>query len=323
MLVHAALGSAGVDVRLFLEPQQGATYRDQLGVARAAEAAGFSALFRSDHFLKMGGVSGLPGPTDAWVTLAGLARETKTIRLGTLVTSATFRHGGLLAVTVAQVDEMSGGRVELGLGAGWFEDEHVGHGVPFPPLGERFDLLEDQLAVITGMWDTPIGDTFDHAGPTLTVRGATGLPKPAQTPRPPIVVGGRGPKRTPRLAATYADEFNQAFEGLEQFRAQRDRVRAACEARDRDPDSLVQSIALIVCCGEDEAAVKQRAAAIGREPDELRANGAAGTPEEVITKARAYAEAGADRIYLQFLDLSDLDQLALLGERVLPELAAQ
>ncbi|MEM9607699.1 MAG: LLM class F420-dependent oxidoreductase [Actinomycetota bacterium] len=310
-----------MDARLFLEPQQGTTYDQQLVIARAAETAGFSALFRSDHFLKMGDVDGLPGPTDAWVTLAGLARETESIRLGTLVTSATFRHGGLLAVTVAQVDQMSGGRVELGLGAGWFEAEHLGHGVPFPALGDRFDLLEDQLAIITGMWATPVGENFDHTGPALSVSGSPGLPKPAQSPRPPIVVGGRGPNRTPRLAATYADEFNQAFEGLEQYRTQLGRVRAACEARDRDPDSIVQSIALIVCCGEDEAAVRRRASAVGREPDELRENGAAGTPEEVVAKIASYADAGAQRIYLQFLDLSDLEQIQLLGKDVLPELA--
>lgn len=310
-----------MDARIFLEPQQGATYDDQLAVTLAAEAAGFSAVFRSDHFLKMGDVSGLPGPTDAWVTLAGLARDTSTVRLGTLVTSATFRHAGVLAVTVAQVDQMSGGRVELGLGAGWYEAEHHAIGVPFPGLGDRFDLLEDQLAVITGMWATPIGGRFDHDGRVVSVSGSPGLPKPTQQPRPPIVVGGRGPKRTPQLAATYADEFNQAFEGLEQFSAQRGRVRAACEQQGRDPDSMAMSVALIVCCGEDEESLERRAAAVGRELDELRMNGAAGTPEEVVAKLASYAEAGADRVYLQFQDLTDLEQLSLLGDRVLPELA--
>ena len=145
-----------MELRIFTEPQQGATYDDLLAVARRAEELGFDAFFRSDHYLTMGG-DGLPGPTDAWVTLAGLARETSRIRLGTLVTSATFRLPGPLAISVAQVDQMSGGRVELGLGAGWFEDEHTAYGIPFPPLGERFDRLEEQLAIITGLWSTPAG----------------------------------------------------------------------------------------------------------------------------------------------------------------------
>ncbi|MEM8902126.1 MAG: LLM class F420-dependent oxidoreductase [Actinomycetota bacterium] len=309
-----------MDVRIFTEPQQGATYGEQLAVARAAEATGFSAWFRSDHFLKMGDVSGLPGPTDAWVTLAGLARETSTIRLGTLVTSATFRHGGVLGITVAQVDEMSGGRVELGLGAGWFEAEHDAYGIPFPDLGDRFDLLEDQLAVITGMWDTPVGATFDHRGTVLTVKDSPALPKPVQRPRPPIVIGGGGPKRTPRLAAAYGDEYNLPFNPVHRFVEQRDRVRAACEELGRDPDSIVMSVALVVCCATDEAEMSRRADRLGREPDELRENGAAGTPEEVIASVQEYAEAGATRVYLQFQDLADLEQIDLLGERVLPAL---
>lgn len=310
-----------MDVRIFTEPQQGATYGDQLAVARAAEAAGFSAYFRSDHFLKMGDVTGLPGPTDAWVTLAGLACETSTIRLGTLVTSATFRHGGVLGITVAQVDEMSGGRVELGLGAGWFAEEHAAYGIPFPELGDRFDLLEDQLAVITGMWGTLVGETFDHAGPALTVVDSPGLPKPVQRPRPPIVIGGGGPTRTPRLAATYADEYNLPFNPVERFVEQRDRVRAACEAIDRDPDSIVMSVAVVVCCAIDEATLRRRADFLGRELDELRENGATGTPDEVVAAVRAYADVGADRVYLQFQDLSDLEQIELLGEEVLPALS--
>src|SRR5580704_10818810 len=146
-------------VRIFVEPQQGATYQQLLEVARVTEAGGFDALFRSDHYLTMGG-DGLPGPTDAWVTLAGLARETSRIRLGTLVTSATFRWPGVLAISVAQVDAMSGGRVELGLGAGWYDGEHTAYGIPFPALGERFERLDEQLAIITGLWSTPPGERF-------------------------------------------------------------------------------------------------------------------------------------------------------------------
>ena len=193
-----------MELRLFIEPQQGASYADQLAIARKAEECGFSAFFRSDHLLVMGDGDGLPGPTDTWTTLAGLARDTTTIRLGTLVTSATFRHPGLLAVQVAQVDEMSGGRVELGLGAGWSEREHAAYGIPFPEsVGERFDRLEEQLAIITGLWETPVGKRFTHEGRHYTLVDSPALPKPVQTPVP-IVIGGTGRRRTPDLAGRYA-----------------------------------------------------------------------------------------------------------------------
>lgn len=300
-------------VRIFVEPQQGATYDTLLSVARATERLGFGAFFRSDHYLKMGSVSGLPGPTDAWITLAGLARDTSTVRLGTLVTSATFRFPGPLAISVAQVDQMSGGRVELGLGAGWYLDEHRAYGIPFPDTSERFDILEEQLAVITGLWGAPEGETFEHAGARYPVSGSPALPKPVQQPRLPIIIGGHGKRRTPALAATYAAEFNLPFAPIEAFTAQRDRVRGACDTIDRDPDSLVYSAALVVCCGADEAEFARRAAVIGREPDELRANGACGTPDEVAAKVREYEAAGAERIYLQVLDLGDLEHLDLIA----------
>jgi alkanesulfonate monooxygenase len=309
-----------VRLRIFTEPQQGASYSDLLRVAQTAESLGFDAFFRSDHFQKMGThVSGLPGPSDAWVTLAGIARETSTIRLGTLVCSATFRHPGVLAVQVANVDEMSGGRVELGLGAGWYGIEHTSHAIPFPPLGERFGMLEDQLAIITGMWSTPEGGTFTHNGRHHSVENSPALPKPVQSPVP-IIVGGGGPRRTPRLAATYAAEFNMPFQSMGRFREQCDRVRGACDTIGRDPDSLVYSTALVVCVGADEAEVKRRAAAIGREPDELRTNGVCGTPAEAADRLRQWAEAGAERVYLQVLDLTDTDHLGLVAEQVMPHL---
>jgi F420-dependent oxidoreductase-like protein len=306
------------DLRIFTEPQQGATYGDLLAVAQRAERLGYGAFFRSDHFLTMGG-DGMPGPTDAWVTLGGLARETTTIRLGTLVTSATFRLPGPLAISVAQVDEMSGGRVELGLGAGWYQAEHEAYGIPFPPLGERFDRLEEQLAIVTGMWSTPPGETFDSPGGHYPVADSPGLPKPVQAPVP-IIIGGGGPTRTPALAARYAAEFNTPFVPREFFTAQRERVAAACEAIDRDPATMTWSAALVVCCGADEREVERRAAAIGREPDELRRNGAAGTPAEVVETLQAWAAVGAQRIYLQVLDLADLDHLDLVATEVAPHL---
>jgi F420-dependent oxidoreductase-like protein len=304
------------DVRIFTEPQQGATYDDLLAVARRAESLGYGAFFRSDHYLKMGDATGLPGPTDAWVTLAGLARDTTTIRLGTLVSSATFRAPGPLAIGVAQVDQMSGGRVELGLGAGWYEAEHLAYGIEFPPLGERFERLSEQLAIVHGLWTTPAHDTFDFDGRHYRVVDSPALPKPVQPGGPPIIVGGGGAVRTPRLAARYASEFNVPFVPVEFFTQQRERVSAACEAIERDPATMTWSAALVVCCGADEAEVNRRAAAIGRDPEELRTNGAAGTPGEVAATLARWREAGAQRIYLQVLDLGDLDHLDLVAQTI-------
>ncbi|MFD6636047.1 LLM class F420-dependent oxidoreductase [Micromonospora chalcea] len=307
-----------MELRIFTEPQQGATYDQLLAVARRAEETGFAAFFRSDHYLKMGSVSGDPGPTDAWTTLAGLARDTTRIRLGTLMTAATFRLPGPLAITVAQVDQMSGGRVELGIGTAWYAEEHAAYGIPFPPLGERFDRLEEQLAVITGLWSTPAGSTFDFPGTYYPVSDSPALPKPVQRPRPPILLGGMGPKRTPRLAARYADEFNLPFVSVEDTVTQFQRVRDACAEIDRDPSTMAWSNALVLCCGRNEAEVKRRAEAIGRDPDELRANGAAGTPAEVVETLSRYAETGSSRAYLQVLDLADLDHLELVAAEVMP-----
>jgi F420-dependent oxidoreductase-like protein len=303
-----------VEFRIFTEPQQGATYDDLLAVARVAEQLGFDAFFRSDHYLRMGPAPGLPGPTDAWTTLAGLARDTQRIRLGTMVTAATFRLPGPLAITVAQVDAMSGGRIELGIGAGWYEDEHRAYGIPFPSLGERFERLEEQLEIVTGLWKTPTGGSFAFEGRHFTLTDGPALPKPLQQPHPPVILGGWGAKRTPRLAARFADEFNVPFHALAEFRPQLDRVRAACDAAGRDPSTMRWSAALPVCVGTSEKEFERRATAIGRRPDELRANGLAGRPDEAAARAEAYGAAGADRLYLQVLDLADLEHLHVLAE---------
>ena len=305
-------------LRIFTEPQQGASYLDLLAVAQRAERLGFDAFFRSDHYLAMGDRAPvLPGPSDAWITLAGLARETSTIRLGTLVNSSTFRNPGVLAISVANVDAMSDGRVELGLGAGWFVNEHEAYGIPFPALGERFDRLEEQLAIVTGLWGTPAGETFDFTGTHYTVTNSPALPKPVQSPVP-VIIGGGGAKRTPALAARYAAEFNLPFDSQDRFVEQRDRVRAACDVIGRDPDSLVYSCALVVCVGKDEAEIAHRAAFLGREVDELRTNGLCGTPAEAVERLQQWAAKGAERVYLQTLDLADLDQLDLLATEVMP-----
>jgi len=306
-----------MDLRIFTEPQQGATYDTLLAAARATQDAGFSAFFRSDHYLKMGDVSGLPGPTDAWTTLAGLARETEGIRLGTLVTAATFRHPGPLAITIAQVDQMSGGRVDVGIGTGWYEEEHAAYGIPFPPLRERFEILEEQLEVLTGLWRTPEGETFDFEGRHHRLQASPALPKPAQAGGPPIIIGGGGARRTPALAARFASEFNLPFAPMSAWETQRERVRQACREVERDPDELVCSVALVVCVGEDDAEVARRAAAIGRDVDDLRRNGVCGTPAEAAARLREWRDAGAERAYLQVLDLDDLEHIALLGRDVL------
>ena len=307
-----------MELRIFTEPQQGASYDDLLAVARTAESAGFGAFFRSDHYLKMGDVSGLPGPSDAWITLAGLARDTTSIRLGTLVTSATFRHPGVLAITVAGVDAMSDGRVELGLGAGWFDEEHSAYGIPFPALAERFEKLEEQLEIITGLWGTKVGSTFEFSGRHYALSESPALPKPVQSPRPPIIVGGHGPRRTPRLAASFADEFNVAFATYEVARSQFAAGVEACSVIGRDPNTLLRSVALVVCCGANDLEVARRAANIGRDVEELKENGLAGTPAEIIERIHQWNSLDLARIYFQVLDLSDLDHLELLAAEVMP-----
>jgi alkanesulfonate monooxygenase len=310
-----------MDLRIFTEPQQGASYDDLLAVARTAEAAGYDAFFRSDHYLVMGNASGEPGPTDAWITLAGLARDTERIRLGTLVNSATFRLPGPLAIAVAGVDQMSQGRVELGLGAGWYEREHAAYGIPFPELKERFDRLAEQLEIVTGLWGTLPGERYGFSGAHYTVEDSPALPKPVQRPRPPVIVGGHGKKRTPELAARFADEFNCAFSPPDAVAEQFARVDAACAAIGRDPSELVHSFAQVICVGRDDAEVAKRALTIGREEADVRRDGLAGTPDEVVDRLGQWRErTGATRVYLQLLDLGDIDQIELIAAEVAPQL---
>jgi F420-dependent oxidoreductase-like protein len=310
-----------VRLRIFTEPQQGATYAQLLAVARLSEQLGFDAFFRSDHYMRIGDGAPGPGSTDAWVTLAALARETSTIRLGTLVTPATFRLPGPLAITVAQADAMSGGRVELGMGAGWYEAEHKAYGIPFPPTGERFERLEEQLAIVSGLWSTPAGETFAFDGRHYQLSDSPALPKPVQQP-PPIILGGWGTKRTPRLAATYAQEFNVPFAPVDAFGPACDHVRRACESVGRDPSSIRYTVATIACVGEDDATYRRRAEAIGHDPDALRQTASAGVVDEVIDRLRAFAAAGAQAAYLQILDLDDLDHIHLIASAVASEVAS-
>jgi len=307
-----------VEFCLFTEPQQGFSYDDQLAFARSAEQHGLDGFFRSDHYLRMGEGDPRPGPTDAWTTLAGLARETSRIRLGTLVSSVTYRVPGILAIQVAQVDVMSGGRVELGLGTGWFDREHAAYGIPFP--AKRFDLLEEQLAIVTGLWATPDAETFTFHGRHYRLDEAPALPRPVQD-RVPVIVGGGGPRRTPALAARYATEFNIGFVSEDVIAEKFAVVRAACEDIGRDPATLKLSVALPTIVGADEDEIDRRLNAIGQSRDAFD-NGAniIGTPAQVIDKVGRLRDLGAERVYFQLMDLRDVDHADQIGTEVVPHL---
>jgi F420-dependent oxidoreductase-like protein len=305
-------------LRVFVEPQLGASYDQLTAAAQAAESAGYGAFFRSDHVGRMGRQTGVPTITDAWTTLAGLARDTSTIRLGTLVTPVTFRHAGLFAVTAAQVDHMSSGRLEVGLGAGWYQKEHDRFGLPFPEVGRRYDMLRDQLSVLCGAWSAPAGSRFDFAGATGSWSIATDEVRPLQRPRPPVVLGGRGMRQSLALAVKFADEYNVPFRSIQETQEIHARVRRACEAEGRDPQSLIYSAAQVICCATDQQQLAKRAEATTRDLSELRENGLAGTPEEILDKLGAFTDAGVERFYLQFLDITDLDHMRLVAELVQP-----
>ena len=311
-----------MQLRIFTEPQQGATYEQLLAVAQGAERLGFDAFFRSDHYQRIGEGAPGPGSTDAWMTLAAIGRETTRIRLGTLVTPVTFRFPGPLAIQVAQADAMSNGRVELGLGAGWYDGEHAAYAIPFPSTADRFAMLEEQLEIVTGLWQTPVGDTYSFAGRHHAVVDSPALPKPVQQPGPPIIIGGWGTKRTPRLAARFAAEFNMPFAPVSYFREGCDHVRAACDAIGRDPATMKFTVAVVVCAGRNEAEITRRAVASGQDPGKVRADGAAGTPDEVVERIHEYGRAGAETVYLQYHTLDDPDHLELIGTEVLAKLGA-
>jgi F420-dependent oxidoreductase-like protein len=309
-----------VDYRIFTEPQQGAGYSRLVTLAKAAEDLGFDGFFVSDHYLVMGDSDPRWGPTDAFTTLAGLARDTTRLRLGTLVSPVTFRRPGQLAIIAAQIDDMSAGRLELGIGAGWFEDEHAARGIPFPPLGERFDRLEEQAEFLTGLWGTAPDQTYSFAGDHLDLTEAPALPQPTQSGGIPLIIGGGGTKRTPALAARYGAEFNFQFRPPDALAAQKEIVGSACAAQGRDPNSLIYSGGNAVCLGTTEAEFARRAANIGRDATELRENALAGSPAEIVDTLGQFAEAGADRIYFQVLDEDDVDHIALVASDVLSQL---
>ncbi len=306
---------------LMIEAQQGLTYADQLAIARRAEAAGFEAMFRSDHYESFPGSAGRP-TTDAWTVLAGLARETERIGLGALVSPVTFRHPGALAKIVATVDEMSGGRIEVGVGAGWNEDEHRRHGFAFPPIAERADMLEEQLAILHGLWSEPDGWSF--AGRHYRVDDAIFYAKPVQRPHPPIIVGGEGSPRSLRIAARFADEFNVTSSDPARAADRYARLAEACQAIGRDPGSIRRSAMVGTLIGADDAelAVRKRAVLAEFTLDEQgeawfterEGRWIIGTPERVWAKVAEYAAAGVERLMLQDFVPHDLAMIDLLGE---------
>ena len=310
-------------VSVFTEPHRGADYDDQLRFARLVEETGFEGFFRADHYRAMGDEPALPGPTDAWLTLAALARETSRIRLGTLVTSATFRLPGPLAVMVAQVDRMSGGRIELGIGAGWYEREHTAFGIPFPPVSERFDRLAEQLEIVTGLWRTPADETYSFTGEHYRLVDAPALPKPVQQPGPPVIVGGRGPKRTPELAARYADEFNMPFKSVAETATAYERVREACDRTGRDASGrapLTLSAGIVVAIGRTDAEAQRRAAPLHVTSALPPEDPVVGSPAQLVDRIGEFAAVGATRVHLRLIDFDDLDHVELIAAEVLPRL---
>jgi F420-dependent oxidoreductase-like protein len=308
---------------LMTEPQQGLSYDEILAIARTAEESGLEAFFRSDHYASFPGGSGKP-TTDAWATLAGLARETSTIRLGVLVSPVTFRIPGSLAKVIQTVDEMSGGRVEAGFGAGWNADEHAQLGIPFPDIGERFDMLTEQMAIIHGLWSEPDGWSYD--GEYWQVRGAKRHGEISRGGRrhPHILLGGKGGPRLAALVAEYADEFNLNSASPEDAPAAYARIRAACQERGRDPDEVVYSAMTGVLVAETEGDLRARVADLltalgqgGADGDawlaERRRRWIMGTPDEAHERVAALEERGTQRIMLQDFLPRDLDHVRLMG----------
>jgi F420-dependent oxidoreductase-like protein len=300
-------------LRILLEPHHGASYAQILALAQAAEAGGFDAFFRSDHYLGIDAGDLGYQPTDSWTTLAGLARETGRIRLGTLVNASTFRLPGQLAVEVATVDQMSGGRAELGIGAAWYEREHEYFGIPFPPLGERFDRLEEQLAILSGIWDTAPGERFSYDGKHYQVKDCASIPR--WSSRPKIIVGGAGAKRTPALAARYADEFNGAL-GLELRERYANFRRVCTDVVGRDPSTIRMSATVPTCIGRDPADLERRKESLGEPGARLLAAGITGYAGDLIRVIEDLADQGADTVYLHVYGPSDVAHIELLGEQV-------
>jgi F420-dependent oxidoreductase-like protein len=318
-----------MDVCLMIEGQEGVTWDEWLGLALACEEHGFDGLFRSDHYLSFDHPQDR-GALDAWSTLAALASITERIRLGTLVSPVGFRHPALLSKAVVTVDHASDGRAELGMGAGWFEREHRAFGFPFPPAGERTDVLTEQLEIVHRLWDRQ-EDVVDFDGTHYRLEACPSLPKPVQDPHPTLIVGGDAGPRSTALAARWADEYNVVYSDPPTAGEQRERVRAACSEIGRDPDEVRFSLMTRTVVGADDGDVRARAAALMEREvergnvddylDGIRWNSTVGTTEQVLERLQAFAEAGVERVFLQHLVHDDLEAVALIGREVVPEAA--
>jgi F420-dependent oxidoreductase-like protein len=308
-----------VKLRVLMEPRHGATYDRILAMAQTTEEAGFDGFFRGDHYLGIDAADPEYLPTDSWTTLAGLARETSRVKLGTLVTAGTFRNPAVVAVSAATVDQMSGGRICLGIGTGWYEREHQAFGIPFPPIGKRFDRLNEEMQIILGLWTTPPGETFSFEGRFWQLDRCANFPALVQRPRPEIIIGGTGPRRTPLMAARYADEFNSG--GGKGSRERFENARRICEEIGRDPATLRMSATYQIICGATREEAEERLERLGPPGARMLANGVVGTPPELVGALQELAEAGAETVYLHIFDIDDLDHLRLIGAEVVPQVA--
>lgn len=318
-----------MEVCLMIEGQEGVTWDQWVSLALACEEHGFHGLFRSDHYLSFDHPQER-GAFDAWATLAAIGAITERIRLGTMVSPVTFRHPSVLAKSVVTVDHASDGRVELGMGAGWFEREHRAFGFPFPPPDERMDILAEQVEIVHRLWDRD-EDEVSFQGTHYRLEACPALPKPLQDPHPPLIIGGGAGPRSAALAARWADEYDVVFVDPATARQRHARVSAACEAIDRDPGDVRFSLLTRVVVGANEQEVKRRAAALIDRLDEqgdvqafidgMRANMTVGTVEEVLERLEEYAGAGVERVFMQHLVHDDLETVALIGRELIPEAA--
>jgi F420-dependent oxidoreductase-like protein len=305
-----------------IEGQEGVSWAQWVALARACEESGLEGLFRSDHYQSVFDIRGR-GSLDAWGTLAGLAAVTDRIRLGTMVSPATFRRPSVLARLVVTADHISGGRVELGLGAGWNVSEHEAYGFPFPELGERMELLEEQLEIVHRQWTE---EEFAFEGRHYRFRRCRAEPKPVQQPHPPLILGGAAGPRAARLAARWADEYNTTFATVDECRERRARIADACGHASREP--IVFSLMIPCVVGRDAREVLERARrrleASGRDDDPAvllsREDQVVGTVDEVVARLREYGRAGVDRVFLQHLDHTDLEMVRLIGAEIVPSL---
>jgi len=296
-------------VCLVIEGQEGVGWDEWLALARATEDAGLDGLFRSDHYTSFHGPPG--AALDAWATIVALASATRDLRLGTLVSPATFRHPSELARVVVTADHVSGGRIEVGVGAGWFENEHRQNGFAFPDVSERFEQFAEYVEILMRSWSA---ETFDFRGSHYTLEGQRALPAPVQIPHPPVIVGGRGGRRSRALAAEFAQEYNVGFFSLDECRRIRHELDEACRDRDRDPSTLGMSLMTLVALGENADESRERLGRMSARFSGPESLCHAGTVDEMATLLEQFEDAGVTRVFLQHPDREDTHAIQLMGQ---------